>query len=80
MTHPERTYRLLIVDDDETDRRLYGWLLARQAPGAFEIEQAQDGATGIAALRDRKFDCLLLDLSRGRRRSALRRRTDHRPW
>jgi signal transduction histidine kinase len=63
MANAERTYRLLIVDDDETDRRLYGWLLARQAPGAFEIEQAQDGATGIAALRDRKFDCLLLDFS-----------------
>jgi len=50
MTHAERTYRLLIVDDDETDRKLYGWLLARQAPGVFEIEQAADGAAGIAAL------------------------------
>jgi signal transduction histidine kinase len=63
MPHTERTYRLLIVDDDETDRRLYGWLLARQAPGAFEIEQARDGASGIAALRAGKFDCLLLDFS-----------------
>src|SRR5580704_17870777 len=63
MPHTERTYRLLIVDDDETDRRLYGWLLARQAPGAFEIEQAKDGASGIVALREREFDCLLLDFS-----------------
>ena len=64
MTNPERTYRLLIVDDDETDRRLYGWLLARQAPGAFEIETAQDGAAGIAVrCRTREFDCLLLDFS-----------------
>lgn len=63
MPHSDRTYRLLIVDDDETDRRLYGWLLARQAPGAFDIEQAVDGAAGIAALRSRKFDCLLLDFS-----------------
>jgi signal transduction histidine kinase/HPt (histidine-containing phosphotransfer) domain-containing protein len=63
MTSLERTYRLLIVDDDETDRRLYGWLLARQAPGAFEIEQARDGAEGITALRERNFDCLLLDFS-----------------
>jgi signal transduction histidine kinase/HPt (histidine-containing phosphotransfer) domain-containing protein len=63
MASLERTYRLLIVDDDETDRRLYGWLLARQAPGAFEIEQARDGAEGITALRERNFDCLLLDFS-----------------
>jgi DNA-binding NtrC family response regulator len=63
MANAERTYRLLIVDDDETDRRLYGWLLARQAPGAFEIEPARDGAAGIAALRAREFDCLLLDFS-----------------
>src|SRR3984957_7098474 len=63
MPHADRNYRLLIVDDDETDRRLYGWLLARQAPGAFQIEQAADGAAGIAALRSQKFDCMLLDFS-----------------
>jgi signal transduction histidine kinase/HPt (histidine-containing phosphotransfer) domain-containing protein len=63
MPHADRNYRLLIVDDDETDRRLYGWLLARQAPGAFQIEQAADGAAGVAALRARSFDCLLLDFS-----------------
>jgi signal transduction histidine kinase/HPt (histidine-containing phosphotransfer) domain-containing protein len=63
MASAERTYRLLIVDDDETDRRLYGWLLARQAPGGFEIDEAQDGSTGIAALREQNFDCLLLDFS-----------------
>jgi signal transduction histidine kinase len=63
MPHTDRNYRLLIVDDDETDRRLYGWLLERQAPGAFEIEQAPDGASGIAALRRAAFDCLLLDFS-----------------
>src|SRR5690349_19207491 len=63
MNHSGRTYRLLIVDDDETDRRLYGWLLARQAPGDFEIEQAADGAAGIAAIRAKEFDCVLLDFS-----------------
>jgi len=63
MAQAAREYRLLIVDDDETDRRLYGWLLARQAPGAFVIEQAVDGAAGIAALRARTFDCVLLDFS-----------------
>src|SRR5580765_4149621 len=63
MANTERVYRLLIVDDDETDRRLYGWLLARQAPEQFEIHHAADGAAGIAALRARTFDCVLLDFS-----------------
>ena len=63
MAHPERVYRLLIVDDDETDRRLYGWLLARQAPGQFDIHQVADGAAGIATLRAQTFDCVLLDFS-----------------
>jgi signal transduction histidine kinase len=63
MPHGDREYRLLIVDDDETDRRLYGWLLARQAPGQFEIHHAADGAAGIAALRAAAFDCVLLDFS-----------------
>jgi DNA-binding NtrC family response regulator len=63
MGQSDRTYRLLIVDDDETDRKLYRWLLARQAPGAFEIAHAVDGATGIAMLRAQNFDCVLLDFS-----------------
>jgi signal transduction histidine kinase len=63
MPDGDREYRLLIVDDDETDRRLYGWLLARQAPGQFVIHHAADGAAGIAALRAETFDCVLLDFS-----------------
>jgi signal transduction histidine kinase len=63
MPHGDREYRLLIVDDDETDRRLYGWLLARQAPGQFDIHHASDGAAGLAALRAAAFDCVLLDFS-----------------
>jgi DNA-binding NtrC family response regulator len=63
MGQSDRTYRLLIVDDDETDRKLYRWLLGRQAPGAFEIEHAVDGAGGIAMLRAARFDCVLLDFS-----------------
>src|SRR6202161_3323108 len=63
MPHGDREYRLLIVDDDETDRRLYAWLLARQAPGQFDIHHAADGAAGLAALRVATFDCVLLDFS-----------------
>jgi len=63
MSHAPRTYRLLIVDDDEIDRRLYTSLLKWQALSSFEIEQAEDGAAGLAALRERRPDCLLLDYS-----------------
>jgi len=63
MANTERSYRLLIVDDDETDRRLYSRLLARQAPGACEIHQASDGATGLAVMRTQPLDCVLLDFN-----------------
>jgi signal transduction histidine kinase/HPt (histidine-containing phosphotransfer) domain-containing protein len=63
MTSMGRNYRLLIVDDDETDRRLYGRLLARQALGSCEVHQASDGAAGLAALHEQTFDCVLLDFN-----------------
>ena len=63
MTDTKRTYHLLIVDDDETDRRLYSRLLARQARGSCEIHQAADGAAGLAILRERPVDCVLLDFN-----------------
>jgi signal transduction histidine kinase len=56
-----RDYRLLIVDDDAVDRRLYGKLLAQLGPDTCNVEQAADGAAGLAALRASKFDCVLLD-------------------
>jgi signal transduction histidine kinase len=56
-----RSYRLLIVDDDAVDRRLYGKLLAQLGPDTCNIQQAADGAAGLAALRSEKFDCVLLD-------------------
>jgi signal transduction histidine kinase len=56
-----RDYRLLIVDDDAVDRRLYGRLLAQLGPDTCHIEQASDGAGGLAALHAGKFDCVLLD-------------------
>ena len=59
--HLDRLYHLLVVDDDGTDRRNYGRLLGRKAPGAFELAQAGDGAAGLAALRTKHFDCILLD-------------------
>jgi signal transduction histidine kinase/HPt (histidine-containing phosphotransfer) domain-containing protein len=63
MTHAGRVYRLLIVDDDGIDRRRYISLLNQQAPGACEITQTGKGEEGLAALRERKFDCILLDFN-----------------
>src|SRR5580698_2107421 len=60
-TSAERSYRLLIVDDDEFVQELYTSLLMQQAPGVCEIQQAADGAAGLAALRTKHFDCVLLD-------------------
>ena len=91
MANADRGYRLLVIDDDETDRRFYGKLLSGQPYGVSEIRQAADGAAGLAALRAQVPDCLLLDFSlpdqtglefldqrHRRRRAALRRRDDHR--
>ena len=61
MTIPGRNYHLLIVDDDDVDRRLYSRLLTQNAPGCCEIHHAASGTAGLAALRARKFDCVLLD-------------------
>jgi signal transduction histidine kinase len=63
MANAGRSYRLLIVDDDAADRRLYSRLLTRQAPGACKIQQAANGAAGLAVLRAQKFDCVLLDFN-----------------
>ncbi len=63
MANADRSYRLLIVDDDETDRRFYHRLLTGQPNGVCEIRQAADGAAGLAALREQVPDCVLLDFS-----------------
>jgi signal transduction histidine kinase len=56
-----RSYRLLVVDDDAVDRRLYSRLLTQQGPGCCDVQQAADGAAGLALLRAEPFDCVLLD-------------------
>jgi signal transduction histidine kinase len=58
-----RAYRLLIVDDDAIDRRLYCKSLAKPGPDTCHIQQAVDGAAGLAALRADQFDCVLLDFN-----------------
>ena len=58
-----RGYRLLIVDDDAVDRRLYCRSLSQPGPDTFSIQQTSDGAAGLAALRADQFDCVLLDFN-----------------
>src|ERR1700733_4184521 len=57
-----RCYRLLIVDDD-ADRRILGNFLAPAGAAMCQTQQAVDGKSGLAALREGEFDCLLLDIS-----------------
>ena len=57
-----RCYRLLIVDDD-ADRRILSDFLAPIGAAVCQIQQAADGKSGLAALREGQFDCLLLDIS-----------------
>jgi CheY-like chemotaxis protein len=58
-----RSYRVLIVDDDAVDRRLYGRLLTQPDPDTCDIHHAVTGTAGLAALRAEMFDCVLLDLN-----------------
>src|SRR5580698_2308860 len=61
MPQAARTYDLLMIDDDAVDRQYYTKLLKQHSLGMCEIRVAQDGAAGLAALRERTPDCVLLD-------------------
>jgi signal transduction histidine kinase/HPt (histidine-containing phosphotransfer) domain-containing protein len=63
LTNVDRTYQVLIVDDDPSDRRFYGRLLGEHSADSFEIAEATSGADGLAMLQERIFDCVLLDFS-----------------
>ena len=57
----ERKYRIIVVDDDAVDRRLYRRLLAPHARALDTIVEARNGVQGLASLRSQEFECLLLD-------------------
>ena len=51
--------KVLVVDDDPLARDIYRNLL--EADG-FEVVDAPDGKSGLAAFRGTKFDCVILDI------------------
>src|ERR1700712_627437 len=51
--------RILIVDDNETNRDI---LMARLGPQGYELKQAADGEEAIAAARELLPDLILLDV------------------
>jgi PAS domain S-box-containing protein len=57
---PERTYRVLIVDDSPEDRAAYRRRLS-QGTERFEFEEAETGDDGIELCRSFRPDCVLLD-------------------
>lgn len=61
MSQSARTYDLLIIDDDATDRQHFRRLLKQHSLGMCEIREAADGAAGLRALAERTPDCVLLD-------------------
>ena len=63
MTETAPRHRLLIVDDDEIDRRLFTKLLVRQELFDCEVLVAEDGASALAKMRAASPDCVLLDYS-----------------
>ncbi len=53
--------RLLVIDDDEVDRLRIVRMLRLAPEWQAEIDVAVDIASGVAALRSRSYDCVLLD-------------------
>jgi adenylate cyclase len=51
--------RILIVDDNETNRDI---LMARLGPQGYELTQAADGEEALAAAREQLPDLILLDI------------------
>jgi CheY-like chemotaxis protein len=55
------SYRLLIVDDDVADRRVYSRLAGQRGSATCHARQALSGEAGLAELRSGTFHCVLLD-------------------
>ncbi|RMF43635.1 MAG: sigma-54-dependent Fis family transcriptional regulator, partial [Deltaproteobacteria bacterium] len=55
----EPSYRILIVDDEESLREFLGIMLTREG---YEVETAADGGQGVEKLRQSGFDLVITDI------------------
>ena len=56
----ERSILLLLVDDDDVDRKAVSRALSPFRL-KYELHQARDGRSGVALARSKAFDCIVLD-------------------
>ncbi len=54
------SFHILVIDDDDVERTAVRRAL-KSAAMTTEVDEAADGATAIALLKTRRFDCVLLD-------------------
>ncbi|MBQ3265676.1 MAG: response regulator transcription factor [Ruminococcus sp.] len=55
-------YRVLLVEDDKDIRTLIVNYFSKKERGAFEMDAAADGQTGLEKAYENHYDCLLLDV------------------
>lgn len=58
--NPDKTYRILLIDDDELDRKIFKRSLGNSTLN-HNLHEATTGADAIAAIKNTSFDCIFLD-------------------
>ena len=73
-TTNKRPFTILVIDDDDVDRMRVERMLRQTPDWRVEIDTATDKASGLAAIRRKTYDCVLLDfrLPDGEGRELLR--------
>lgn len=61
----DAAWRVLLIDDDEEDAILTRQMLASARQDRFSFEWAATAAAGLAAMRERSFDAVLVDYQLG---------------
>jgi PAS domain S-box-containing protein len=59
----ENGVKVLIIDDDPTDRAIFKRYLQASGPGSYRFHEEGSGAGGLRACREFNPDCVLLDYS-----------------